>query len=184
MPAEDYWETFFDTRCVLDALDYGQDSGNVIEFGCGYGTFTEEAARRTGETVFAIDIDPTMVEATQLRAERAELKNVEAICRDFVAAGTGLPDASDGFTMVFNVLHIEHPVELLREALRNLRPGGTAGIIHWKYDSSTPRGPSMSIRPRPEQCREWATAAGFDLVRNVELKGCEHHYGIAASRPF
>ena len=41
-----------------------------------------------------------------------------------------------------------------------------AGVehIHWNYDPSTPRGPSMSIRPRPEDCRDWAEAAGFRLL--------------------
>jgi hypothetical protein len=53
-----------------------------------------------------------------------------------------------------------------------------AGIIHWRYDPSTPRGPSMSIRPRPEQLRAWAESEGFrDLAGDV-IDLPPHHYGL------
>jgi hypothetical protein len=43
------------------------------------------------------------------------------------------------------------PEGLLREAYRILSHGGRLGIMHWNYDPATPRGPSMDIRPGPEQ---------------------------------
>jgi len=65
-----------------------------------------------------------------------------------------------------------------------LKPGGLVSIIHWKPDPTTPRGPSLSIRPRPEQCRCWAEAAGFRFVRHEDLSaGCPHHYGLLLARP-
>jgi ubiquinone/menaquinone biosynthesis C-methylase UbiE len=51
------------------------------------------------------------------------------------------------YAMLFNILHAEQPERLLREARRILAPHGLLGIIHWNYDPSTPRGPSMEIRP-------------------------------------
>jgi hypothetical protein len=59
--------------------------------------------------------------------------------------------------------------------------GGTLGIMHWNYDPSTPRGPSMDIRPRPEQCRKWAEQIGFQAARLVDLP--PHHYGWVLRRP-
>jgi hypothetical protein len=53
---------------------------------------------------------------------------------------------------------------LLREAHRGLRPGGKVGVIHWVYDAATPRGPDLSIHPRPEQCQAWVQKADFELV--------------------
>ena len=47
---------------------------------------------------------------------------------------TGRPDESVGYGMLFNILHIEHPVELHREASRVLTPGVVAGIVHWRSD--------------------------------------------------
>ena len=183
MPAAEYWNSFFNAECTLAKLDCTSGCENVLEFGCGYGLFTEAAARVVRGTVYSIDIDPEMVEATRLRLREAGFSNAVVEQRDFVADGSGLPDASIDYAMLFNILHIEAPVALLREAYRALAPGGTLGIVHWNYDPATPRGPSMAIRPRPEQCREWAESAGFDFVRFEPLACCEHHYGIVCRRP-
>ena len=45
MPAEDVWRTFFDVDATLTKLGLKPDCGDVVEFGCGYGTFTIPAAR-------------------------------------------------------------------------------------------------------------------------------------------
>jgi predicted methyltransferase len=103
--------------------------------------------------------------------------------RNFVQDGTGLASASIDHAMVYNFLHIDEPVPLLREAYQILRPGGSVSIIHWNYDLATPRRPSMHVRPRPEQCRAWAEVAGFVLVRNQDLSECcQHHYGVLLTR--
>jgi SAM-dependent methyltransferase len=183
MPAEDYWNSFFDAGCLLSKLHCDEHSGDVIEFGCGYGLFTETAATRTRGTVYALDIDPEMIEATRLRVTRAGLSNVCTEQRDFLADGCGRPDRSVGYVMLFNILHIEESSELLREAYRVLKRGGKLGIIHWNYDPTTPRGPSMDIRPRPEQCRTWAEATGFHFLRFEPLQCCAHHYGLVLQRP-
>ena len=93
-----------------------------------------------------------------------------------MAGGTGLEDESVDYAMLFNILHIDHPEILLKESYRILRPEGKLGIIHWNYDASTPRGPSMNIRPKPEQCISWATASGFSEPAQYDLK--PYHYGI------
>ena len=36
--------------------------GNIVEFGCGYGHFTIAAARAVTGTVYALDIDPAMID--------------------------------------------------------------------------------------------------------------------------
>ena len=178
MPGEDLWNSFFDADCVLSSLDCEDVTGDVVEFGCGYGLFTQAVARRTSGTVYALDIDRVMVAATRRRMSNAGLRNVVTEQRDFLADGCGRPDQSVSCAMLFNILHIEHPVALLRETYRVTRPGGKVGIIHWDHDASTPRGPSMDIRPRPEQCRTWAEEAGFQLIRFESLTCCPYHYGL------
>ena len=183
MPEKGYWGTFFDPACVLAKLGCEGSTGDVVEFGCGYGTFTEPAARAIAGTVYALDIDPAMVAATRCRVGDAGLTNVLVEERDFVADGCGRPDGSVAYVLLFNILHIEDPVALLREAYRALRPDGTAGILHWNHDPATPRGPSLDIRPRPGQCRAWAEQAGFEFVRDEPLTCCAHHYGLVVRRP-
>ena len=162
MPEESVWVTFFTPEEVLHKLGL-PSSGDVVDFGCGYGTFTIPAARMISGTVHALDIEPEMVQATAAKAQEAGLNNVKTCLRDFVTEGTGLPDASVDYAMLFNILHAKRPDVLLREAPRGLKPGGKLGIIHWNYDPTMPRGPAMAIRPRPEQCRQWAESAGFSL---------------------
>jgi hypothetical protein len=41
MPDEAYWSSFFDTEAVIETLlGPATEAGDVVEFGCGYGTFT------------------------------------------------------------------------------------------------------------------------------------------------
>jgi len=75
------------------------------------------------------------------------------------------------------------PEGLLREAYRILSHGGRLGIMHWNYDPATPRGPSMDIRPRPEQCRNWAQDAGFRIQVFNKIDLPPYHYGWAMEKP-
>ena len=182
MPDEHSWERFFDARHILRQLGLIRGHEAVVDFGCGYGTFSIAAARMTTGTIHALDIDPNMVAETTSRARQSGLSNVRAIERDFVANGSGLSAGSVDYAMLFNILHAEEVTELLREALRVLRPEGTLAIIHWVHDARTPRGPPLSIRPRPEQCALWAAEAGFQLSgAPVELP--PHHFGLVARKP-
>ena len=181
MPEEEMWTGFFEPKTILTKLCLTAQSGDVVDFGCGYGTFTVVAAQIISGIVHAMDIEPDMVEATRRHAERLGLDNVRSIQRNFVSEGTGLETESVGYAMLFNILHAEDPVHLLREAYRVLAPGGRAGIIHWKYDAGTPRGPAMDIRPRPDQCREWMGRAGLNLtIPFMDLP--PYHYGIVGQK--
>jgi SAM-dependent methyltransferase len=182
MPPQTQWEAYFDPPAILAALGCAP-GGEVIDFGCGYGTFTIAAARRVKETVYASDIDPSMVQATSARARDAKLENIVVEAQDFVESGCARPDGSAGFVMLFNILHIESPVALLQEAHRVLRAGGLAGVIHWKYDAGTPRGPPLEIRPTLEQCRRWGEEAGLHWLASPELPGTPWHWGMMLQRP-
>ena len=133
--------------------------------------------------VIGIDIDPEMIVSTRAKAAEMGLNNVVLQERDFLAEGTGCPDDSVGYVMLFNILHIEEPTALLREAFRIVRPSGKLGVIHWKYDPNTPRGPSLEIRPRPEKCREWAESVGFRFIREETLCCCSYHFGLVFEKP-
>ncbi len=183
MPSAEQWESYFDPAGILDSLGCHQLSGDVVEFGCGYGTFTIPAAQRTSGTVHALDIEPEMVAATASRISQANVKNVVVDQRDFVVDGTGRAPHSASFVLLFNILHIEEPAALLQEAFRVLHPRGQLGIIHWNHDPRTPRGPPLAIRPHPQQCRSWGERAGFKWAREVILPGSPWHWGIVLQMP-
>lgn len=179
MPEPEHWQSFFDPERILDALGLTAAVGDVVDFGCGYGTFSIPAAARIRGALHAIDLDPVMVAATAAEARWRGLANVRAVVRDFVAEGTGLDDGAVDYAMLFNLLHAEAPVALLRDAHRVLRTGGTVAVIHWNYDPRTPRGPPMAIRPRPEDCRRWLAEAGF-VAASSPIALPPWHYGLTA----
>lgn len=184
MPEESWWASFFNAESALDAL-LGKPpyEGDVVEFGCGYGTFTVAVARRISGIVSALDLEPEMIALVRSKSLESQAENIRCIQRDFVADGTGLDTGSQSHAMIYNLLHLEDPVALLVEAYRVLRPGGTLSIMHWRSDIPTPRGPSLEIRPVPEQCENWLLAAGFSNVTRVSLESsCPYHYGMVAYR--
>lgn len=182
MPAVEQWESYFDAAGVLESLGLCDVRGDAIEFGCGYGTFSIPAAHGISGTLHALDIDPLMVAATRARAARDGADNVSVERRDFLADGCGRPSESAALALLFNILHVEHPLGLLREAHRAVRHGGMAAIIHWNHDARTPRGPPLAIRPRPEQCRAWGEEAGFSWTRSPPLRGSPWHWGMVLER--
>lgn len=183
MPDEEYWNSFFDGECVIKKM-FGDDGcpGNLVEFGSGYGTFTLAAARHAQGTVFAFDIEAVLVERLRQKSTDQAIENIHTEVRDFVAAGTGLEPATQFHAMIYNLLHVENPIELLREAQRVLRSGGRLSVIHWRSDIPTPRGPALEIRPTPEQCKVWIAAAGFHHIQDIDLSECcPYHFGIVAT---
>ncbi len=180
MPKEEEWNKFFDPAKTFKLLSLDSSTGDVADFGCGYGTFTIPAARIIRGKIYAFDIEPKMIEIVKRKAEKFNLENVEAFARDFLQEGSGLPDASIDYVFLFNILHLEKPEMLLNEAYRILKINSMVGIIHWKYDPKTPRGPPMEIRPRPEQVRRWAESAGFAFRKQFDLK--PFHYGIVLKK--
>lgn len=179
MPDEAYWETLFDVPLVLARL--GIDGslgdaplGDVVELGCGFGTFSIPVARAIRGTLHTFDVDPAMVERTRERA--AALPPGKVICelRDVIRDGFGV--AGMDAALVFNLLHCEEPVALLKQAADAVRPGGMVLAIHWRY-ADTPRGPSLAIRPRPEQIAEWARQTGRLIPEGDAIDLPPWHYG-------
>lgn len=169
MPDEPYWESLFDVPLILSCLGIDRYH-DVAELGCGYGTFTVPVAQTISGTLYTFDVDQEMVTRTQARAA-----GLPVICevRDVMESGFGVTvDA----VLLFNILHCERPIELLRHAANALRDGGQVLVIHWRY-GETPRGPSLDIRPRPEQIVEWAVEADLEpLDRVIDLP--PWHYGL------
>jgi len=183
MPGEAYWETLLDVPLILDRLGINRELRDVVELGCGYGTFTLPVAQRISGTLTTFDIDPVMIERTRQRAEQAGVSNVVYVVDDVFANGFGGEPGSKDACLLFNILHCEQPVRLLAEAARVVRPAGFVHVIHWRYDPATPRGPTMEIRPRPEQIVNRAKEAGMVAAAQGIIDLPPWHYGIRVQCP-
>lgn len=173
MPEEEYWESLFDVPLILSRLGLGSFH-DVAEFGCGYGTFSIPVAQAIGGTLYAFDIDPEMVARTLRRSGSFPIKGE---VRDVMEQGFGVKvDA----VLLFNILHCQEPVRLLRQSAAALKPGGQILVIHWRHDLVTPRGPSADTRPYSNQIIRWAQAIGLISSDVIDLP--PWHYGLRLER--
>ncbi len=177
MPEERYWESLFNVPLILDRLGIDSNLRDVAELGCGYGTFTIPVAQRVRGTVQTFDVEADMIARTRERATEVGLTNIVCTNRDVWQEGYGLPLDSIDACLLFNILHGEDPAHLLRLSTEILHPGGLILVIHWRYDRDTPRGPSMDIRPRPEQIPAWTAAAGSLETLGEMIDLPPWHYG-------
>lgn len=182
MPEEGYWESLFDVPLILNALGITTDLGDVAELGCGFGTFSIPVAQRIQGKLFTFDIDPAMVARTTERSRAARLSNVDCRHRDVMAEGFGLPACSVDAVLLFNILHCEYPETLLAHAAHAVRAGGHVLVIHWRYDSRTPRGPDLAIRPKPEQIVAWAQTSRTLSAAGGPIDLPPWHYGLRLAR--
>ena len=169
MPNESYWESLFDVPLILSRLGI-ERLRDVAEVGCGYGTFSVPIAKAISGTLYTFDVDPAMLARTRERGA-----GLPIVCeqRDIMREGFGV---SAHAVLLFNILHCERPIELLRHAANALYVGGEVLVIHWRF-GETPRGPNLDIRPRPEQIIDWAASADLEPIADV-IDLPPWHYGL------
>ena len=97
----------------------------ILDLGCGRGTDTLEAARRTGQTGFAVGLDLTqaMVETAARNAAEGCISNVRFVCGDIES----LPFDEGTFDAVISncvINHARDKTKVYKEIYRVLKPGG------------------------------------------------------------
>ena len=182
MPPETMWSTFFDVDTILNTMQVNQSVVNLLEVGCGYGTFTINTAKRISGKLLAFDIEQEMIDYSKNKATQEGLTNILFFNHDIIANGSGIEAESVDYVMLFNILHHDQPMELINEAYRILKKDGKVGIIHWRSDIDTPRGPDVSTRPKPNQCLEWAKEAGFKILQQPQILE-PYHFGVIFQKP-
>jgi ubiquinone/menaquinone biosynthesis C-methylase UbiE len=97
---------------------------SVVDFGCGPGSFSLEAARQVGPSgkVYAIDKNPLALNSVRKRVAASGLENVRTILTDGVL---DIPSHSMDVVLLYDIFHYfvqPHPV--LHEVHRVLKPHG------------------------------------------------------------
>ena len=177
MPAEDLWASFYDVDLILSELHINSGICDMVEIGCGYGTFTILTAKMIKGILFTFDIEKEMLDIVKQKLLKENIHNVNLEQRDVLAQKTGLADNSIDYVMLFNILHYESPLDFINEAYRILKQNGKVGIIHWRSDFETPRGPDLSIRPKPEQVLQLIDKSEFNIYKEPVIIE-PYHYGL------
>jgi ubiquinone/menaquinone biosynthesis C-methylase UbiE len=181
MPAEDMWASFFNIDLILCELQINSDINDIVEIGCGYGTFTIPAAKNISGKLYAYDIEEEMLDIVNQKLNNESIRNVILEHRDILTQTTGLADHSVDYVMLFNILHHESPSDFINEVYRILTTKGKVGIIHWRSDIDTPRGPHLNIRPKPDQILQWIDKQKFSLLKAPVVIE-PYHFGLILSK--
>jgi ubiquinone/menaquinone biosynthesis C-methylase UbiE len=181
MPDENLWNDFFDIDLILSELQINSQIIDLVEIGSGYGTFTIPTAKKIKGKLYSFDIEKEMLEIVNQKLATEHIDNVILELRDILTQTTGLADNSTDYVMLFNILHHHSPGDFFDEAYRILKPKGKIGIMHWRSDILTPRGPDLSIRPRPEQIMGWIERQKFKIDKGPVIIE-PYHYGLIISK--
>jgi len=156
-PARDSWQRPHE---VIQALGLAADAV-VADIGAGTGYFTVRIAHMTpAGRVFAVDIEPDMIQHLAVRARRENLQNVTPLLAE--PSDPMLPAPVDLALLVDTYHHIGDRVAYFRRLKVHLKPAGTVAIIDFTADS--PIGPPAAGRVAPDEVKTEMSRAGYALA--------------------
>jgi ubiquinone/menaquinone biosynthesis C-methylase UbiE len=158
---------------------------HVADLGCGVtGHYVIPAARMVGSEgrSYAVDIQKSVLAAVEGRAKLERLANVEYVWSDVERVGaTRIDPETLDVVLVINTLYLtKERANVMREAMRLAKPGGTIVVIEWKTNA-TAVGPAVAQRIGDSVVRAAATAAG--CTEREAFEAGPYHYGLVFVKP-
>ena len=192
---EKYWSRFPDTydrkmeyvvgkelrNDIIQELNSLPEMGELVELGCGTGTFTETIASKT-ESMFATDLSDSLLAVARERiGDHPKVTIQKENCM-----ATSFPSEAIDSVFMANLIHVvEGPSTLLEECNRILRKDGTLVIVTFtdnemqlwekikmgfRFAKSWGKPPSHTHSFSPEDLTSMMKDAGF-LVKTSKLIG-------------
>jgi predicted methyltransferase len=157
-PERDAWQKPHE---VIQALGLKPDAA-VADIGAGTGYFAVRLAHRVPKgKVYAVDVEPGMVDYLEKRAQREQLPNLLAL--EGEPGDPRLPARVDLVLIVDTVHHIEERERYFEKLKSALKPGGRVAIIDFRIEAK--QGPPRHSRIAPERVKSELAAAGYALAQ-------------------
>jgi ubiquinone/menaquinone biosynthesis C-methylase UbiE len=162
-------------RCSLMLANLGMKRGMAVcDMGCGNGFYTLQLAKMTGPEghVYAVDIQPKMLELLNERADKAGVSNLSPILGTFI--DPRLPKGKIDLILCVDVYHeFSHPEHMLAEMREALSPEGVVALVEFRSED-----PNVPIKPehkmsREQILKEWPPN-GFKLVKEFDGLPWQH----------
>lgn len=166
-PARDVWQI---PARVIEALALSPGA-SVADIGAGTGYFSVRLAKAIpAGTVYAVDVEPAMLDHIRKRALGDGLENVVTL----QASGTGpnLPKPVDLVIVVDTYHHLPNRPTYFRELQKSLAPGARVAIIDFRRDS--PEGPPPEFRFEADQIIAEMQQAGYRLDARHDFLPRQH----------
>lgn len=146
----------------------------VCDMGCGNGYHTLPLAEMVGAKgkVFAVDVQPEMIEMLRQNITRKELKNIEPIVGLYY--DPKLPPNTCDMILLVDVYHeFSHPVQMLAGMRAALKPDGLLVLVEFRAEDDT-----VPIKPEHKmskaQIHKEMNANGFEMKREFDGLPWQH----------
>ena len=167
-PARDAWQM---PARVIEALAL-KPGQKVADVGAGTGYFSVRLARAAAAPkVFAVDLEPKMVEHLTKRAAAEGLKNITAVQAS--TTSPNLPEPVDVVLVIDTYHHIGNRPAYFEALKAKLTPGGRLAIVDFRKGGGE-GGPPDHFRFTPEQITGELAQAGYVLDRAHDFLPRQH----------
>ena len=162
-----------DCRTMLRALGV-KPGQTVCDMGCGNGFYTLQLARLVGPqgVVYAVDIQPEMLQMLARNAAEARLANIRPVLGTPI--DPRLPAGEIDMMLCVDVYHeFSHPEAMLAKIKESLAPDGQLVLVEFRGED-----PAVPIKPLHKmtkaQVRAELEPAGFGMVREFDRLPWQH----------
>jgi SAM-dependent methyltransferase len=163
---------------LLKALNL-KPGQTICDFGCGNGYYTIRLAKRLGPqgTVYAVDIQPEMLDLLARSVKPRGLKNVKPVLA--TEKDPGLPPATFDVVLMVDVYHeLDDPARALAVVRKSLKPEGRLVLVEFREEDATV--PILPLHKMSQaQVMKEITANGYKLVTQFDELPWQHVLGFA-----
>lgn len=139
----------------------------VADVGAGSGYYSSRMAERVGPkgTVYAVDVQPEMLDILRLQMKQRRVANVEPILG--TETDPRLPAGTLDLAIMVDVYHeLAYPYEMLAAIVKALKPGGR--VVFVEFRGNDPAVPIKAVHTMTEvQVRKEAAAQSLEWVKTV-----------------
>lgn len=162
-------------RCSLMLTTLGVKPGmTVCDMGCGNGFYSVQLAKLVGPEgkIYAVDIQPKMLEFLRERAAKAKVKNIVPVQGELW--DPKLPEGEIDLILLVDVYHeFSHPEHMLAAMRAALAPDGKAVLVEYRAeDRNVPIKPEHKMT-KEQINKEWLPN-GFKLVKEFDRLPWQH----------
>ncbi len=158
---------------LLDSLNL-KPGMTVADIGAGTGYFSRRIAGRVGSDgrVYAVDIQPEMLEILEANLKESGIHNVRPVLGN--AQDPRLPEDSIDLALMVDVYHeFSHPFEMLQALCEALKPGGRLVFVEYRAeDRSVPIKPLHKMTEK--QVRAEASFHPLVWIETIEELPRQH----------
>ena len=165
-------ETEEQPQAVVEALDL-QPNNIVADIGAGTGYMSFRMANLLPEgKVFAVDIQPEMLDALNFLKQENNVTNVEAVLG--TETNPQLPDENIDLALMVDAYHeFEYPREMMERIVRSLKPGGKVVLVEYRQEN-----PLILIKPlhkmSQKQVKKEMKAVGLTWQETKDMLPQQH----------